>query len=61
MDPDTIELKNLSKSFAYQKLASEIDNCDDREELRNVAKSFIKLYYKQQETMQVIGIPSDDN
>tara|TARA_B100002019_G_scaffold74173_1_gene64103 strand:+ start:65 stop:250 length:186 start_codon:yes stop_codon:yes gene_type:complete len=61
MDPDTIELKNLSKSFAYQKLASEIDNCDDREQLRNVAKSFIKLYYKQQETMQVIGIPSDDN
>ena len=61
MDPDTIELKNLSKSFAYQKLASEIDNCNDREELRNVAKSFIKLYYKQQETMQVIGIPSDDN
>ena len=57
MDPDTIELKNLSKSFAYQKLASEIDNCDDREELRNVAKFFIKLYYKQQETMAVIGIP----
>ena len=57
MDPDTIELKNLSKSFAYQKLASEIDNCDDREELRNVAKSFIKLYYKQQETIAVIGIP----
>ena len=57
MDPDTIELKNLSKSFAYQKLAAEIDNCDDREELRNVAKSFIKLYYKQQETMAVIGIP----
>ena len=57
MDPDTIELKNLSKSFAYQKLASEIDNCDDRDELRNIAKSFIKLYYKQQETIAVIGIP----
>ena len=57
MDPNDIELKNLSKSFAYQKLATEIDNCDDREQLRNVAKSFIKLYYKQQETMAVIGIP----
>ena len=57
MDPNDIELKNLSKSFAYQKLAAEIDNCDDRERLRNVAKSFIKLYYKQQETMAVIGIP----
>jgi hypothetical protein len=57
MDPNDIELKNLSKSFAYQKLAAEIDNCDDRDQLRNVAKSFIKLYYKQQETMAVIGIP----
>ena len=58
MDPNDIELKNLSKSFAYQKLASEIDSCDDRDELRNIAKSFIKLYYKQQETMSSIGIPN---
>ncbi len=58
MDPNEIELKNLSKSFAYQKLASQIDECDDREELRNIAKSFIKLYYKQQETISVIGIPN---
>ena len=57
MDPNDIELSNLSKSFAYQKLAAQIDNCDDRDELRNIAKSFIKLYYKQQETMAVIGIP----
>jgi len=57
MDPNDIELSNLSKSFAYQKLASQIDECDDRDELRNIAKSFIKLYYKQQETIAVIGIP----
>ena len=57
MDPNGIELKNLSKSFAYQKLATQIDECDDRDELRNIAKSFIKLYYKQQETIAVIGIP----
>ena len=58
MEPNDIELSNLSKSFAYQKLAAEIDDCDDRDELRNIAKSFIKLYYKQQETMAVIGIPN---
>ena len=58
MNPNDIELNNLSKSFAYQKLASEIDSCDDRDELRNIAKSFIKLYYKQQETMSVIGVPN---
>ena len=57
MDPETIELKNLSKMFAYTQLASEIDNCDDKETLRNIAKSFCKLYYKQQETLQMIGIP----
>ena len=57
MDPDTIELKNLSKSFAYQQITTDIDNCDDREMLKNIAKSFAKLYYKQQETMAVIGIP----
>ena len=58
MDPDTIELNNLTKSFEYTKLASEIDSCDDRDQLRNIAKSFIKLYYKQQETISVIGIPN---
>ena len=58
MDPDSIELNNLSKSFAYQKLASEIDSCDDRDTLRNIAKSFCKLYYKQQETMSIIGMPN---
>ena len=56
MDPDTIELSNLSKQFAYTKLASQIDSCDDREELKNIAKSFCKLCYKQQETMKLIGI-----
>tara|TARA_R100000030_G_scaffold75574_1_gene58669 strand:- start:742 stop:918 length:177 start_codon:yes stop_codon:yes gene_type:complete len=56
MDPDSIELSNLSKSFEYTKLATEIDSCDDRETLRNVAKSFVKLYFKQQETMSVIGL-----
>ena len=56
MDPDNIELSNLSKMFAYSQLASEIDSCDDRDTLRNIAKSFVKLYYKQQETLSVINI-----
>jgi len=56
MNPDQIELNNLSKSFAYTQVAAEIDSCEDCEELRNIAKSFCKLYYKQQETMQLVGI-----
>ena len=58
MDPDSIELKNLSKMFAYQQIAKDIDNCDDRDILKNIAKSFCKLYYKQQETMSIIGMPN---
>nr|BAR31898.1 hypothetical protein [uncultured Mediterranean phage uvMED] len=60
MDPNEIELNNLSKSFAYQKIATEIDSCDDRDMLKNIAKSFCKLYYKQQETMQTIGLSYGD-
>ena len=55
MDPNDIEIKGLEKSFAYQKIASEIDSCDDRDMLKNIAKSFAKLYYKQQETIAIIG------
>ena len=58
MDPDSIELKNLSKMFAYQQIAKDIDNCDDRDVLKNIAKSFCKLYYNQQETMSIIGMPN---
>ena len=58
MNPDQIEIKNLSKSFAYTQLAAEIDSCDDREELRNIAKAYLKLYLKQQEVVGRIGLNS---
>jgi len=61
MDPNKIELKNLSKSFEYIKIATDIDGCDDRDMLRDIAKSFAKLYYKQQETLSVINIDSAIN
>lgn len=51
MDPDKIELENLSKSFEYFKISSEIDNIDCLDTLRNVAKSYVKLYFKQQEVV----------
>jgi len=51
MDPDKIELENLNKSFEYFKYALEIDNIDDVETLKNVAKSYYKLYLKQQEVL----------
>ena len=58
MDPDTIVLSNLAKSFEYTKIANEIESCENIKELKNIAKSFCKLYYKQQETMSFIGLPT---
>ena len=55
MDPNDIEIKGFEKSFAYQKIASEIDSCNDLDMLKDIAKSFAKLYYKQQETIAIIG------
>lgn len=51
MDPDKIILDNLSKSFEYFKFASEIDNMENIDEIRQIAKSFYKLYLKQQEVL----------
>jgi hypothetical protein len=49
MDPDKIELENLSKSFEYYKVAAEIDNISDLEQAKDIAKCYFKLYLKQQE------------
>jgi hypothetical protein len=46
MDPDKIQLENLSKNFEYVKASMEIDSIDDLDDLRNIAKSYMKLYYE---------------
>jgi hypothetical protein len=51
MDPDKIELENLSKSFEYFKVASEIDSIDNIEDLKKIAKCYFKLYLKHQEVV----------
>ena len=51
MNPDDIKLENLSKSFEYTKACIEIDSIDEVESLRNIAKSYMKLYLKQQEVV----------
>jgi len=54
INPDKIELENLSKSFEYFKYASEIDSIENIEDLRNIAKSYFKLYLKQQEVLSTL-------
>jgi hypothetical protein len=58
MDPNKIELENLSKSFEYFKIASEIDSIEDIEQIKNIAKCYYKLYLKQQEVVLSLGISS---
>ena len=40
IDPSDIELENLSKSFEYHKLSSEVDNCNDIDYLKNLTKAY---------------------
>jgi len=54
MDPSEIELENFTKSFEYEKLSREIDSCNDIEYLKNIAKSYIKLFFKQQENLTAL-------
>lgn len=48
---EEITLDNVSKSFEYERISREIDQTDDIEKLRDIAKCYIKLYFKQQEVL----------
>ena len=56
MDPKSIELINLTKIFEYEKMSRDLDECADVETLRNICKCYVKLYFKQQETLSCIGL-----
>lgn len=45
----------MGKSFEYEKVAREIDNIEDVKMLRKVAKSYVKLFLKQKETITSIA------
>jgi hypothetical protein len=44
MDPNDIELKDLNKIFEYERLSRDIDSCEDIDDIKMIAKSYIKLY-----------------
>lgn len=56
MDPDKISLENMSKSFEYFKVSSEIDKVEDIEQIKTIAKSYYKLYLKQQEVISDLNL-----
>jgi hypothetical protein len=56
MDPSDISLSSVSKSFEYEKISREISNCDDLELVKNIAKSYVKLYFAQHEVLIELGV-----
>jgi len=57
MDPNSITLNTPSRSFAYEKMSRDIEQCKDIKILQNALRCYVKLYFKQQETMSIIGLP----
>ena len=55
MNPSEIKLSTPSKLFAYEQYSRDIDKIEDIEQLRNVAKSHVRLYLKQQEVLAGLG------
>lgn len=51
MNPNKIQLSDISKSFEYEKVSRDIDSIDDISTLKNIAKSYVKLYLQQQEVI----------
>ena len=61
MNPDTITLSTPSKSFAYEEVSRDIDTIDDISIVKDMLRCYVKLYFKQQETLSSIGVPSSIN
>ena len=57
MDPNNIELSNLTKSFEYVKFSNQIDSIEDIDAIKTLAKCYFKLYLKQQEVIADWAIP----
>ena len=51
MNPDDITLEKTSKRFEYEKISRDIEKINDIEIVKNMARCWVKLYLKQQETL----------
>ncbi len=56
MKSSDIQLTKVSKNFEFEKLSREIDTISDINTLKKMLKCYVKLYLKQQETVQAIGL-----
>jgi hypothetical protein len=51
MDPNEVILESLTKNFEYERIAREIDSCESIDQVKDIAKSYVKLHLKYQETL----------
>ena len=51
MDHEKITLGNMTKLFEFERFSRDIDSITDIEVLKNIARSYFKLYLKQQEVI----------
>ena len=51
MKPEEISLETTTRMFSYEKFSREIESIDNIDVLRDLAKSYVKLYMKQQEVI----------
>jgi len=61
LDPSLISLTIPSKAFAYEKISREIENIKDIEVVKKALRCYVKLYFKQQETLSIIGLPNTND
>ena len=54
MNPDDIFIRNVSSQFQYEKMAREVDKCDDIKTLQEMCKFLIKMEMKTRETYSII-------
>ena len=54
MNPDDILIRNVSPQFQYEKMAREVDACDDMDDLKEMCKFLIKMEMKTRETYSII-------
>ena len=54
MNPDDILIRNVSSQFQQEKMAREVDSCDDIETLQEMCKFLIKMEMKTRETYSII-------
>ena len=54
MNPEEIELRNISQQFEYERMSREIDECNDVETLKEMCKFLVKLEMKTRETYSIM-------